>query len=413
MSNSNWIFNKKEDLKWIFAPCLLSLFIIIFFIFFTKYLDFSKSIITILIFIIWAFFFDSTHLFGTYIRTYFDKEYFFANKKKLLSSLIVFIIGPFLLFIFIFFPDNYLKSFFFIFNRIAFFLGYCHLIKQNWGFICIYRKKNGEKSLKTKQLDKIIFFTSCFIPIFLNSSIYIRPFTDYESFYPSRELWNIQFLIFTALTIISIILHTVFFRKKMSLFKNLATIFVLISITIKFIQYYSIESFINSLTTLCFFILICSFIYYLFFIPRQNSKKSFSNHPKLVLAITVIFIHFFILISNIPLAIVIAALTIFHNVQYHKVINNYGKHRYTEKNKNKYGSASRLFTNITFLIIIFLLFFTFFYTPRFASIYFNINTVHYILISILFWGIPFHHYYLDSIIWKISKDKEVSKSFKI
>ena len=105
----------------------------------TGYLGIKEQMTVLVLYLTWALLFDGTHAFATYSRTYFDKQFYSENKKMLLKSLLVFVIGPIFISFFYFLNNSVDDSSiaFIIFNRFAICYAYYHLIRQHWGFIVI------------------------------------------------------------------------------------------------------------------------------------------------------------------------------------------------------------------------------------------------------------------------------------
>jgi hypothetical protein len=138
-----------------------------------------------------------------------------------------------------------------------------------------------------------------------------------------------------------------------------------------------------------------------------------NNYPKWLLLFTVIFSYNLILHLPLSLYIIIASLTIFHNIQYHKIINYHNGNKYKSGEKERFGFAVTLAQKMTIFITMALAFNLISYVPRFASNFLITNEFINYILSSFFWGIAFHHYYLDSIIWKVKNNVQLSSVLKI
>ncbi|MFM6023680.1 MAG: hypothetical protein ACKPER_12250, partial [Dolichospermum sp.] len=138
-----------------------------------------------------------------------------------------------------------------------------------------------------------------------------------------------------------------------------------------------------------------------------------NNYPKWLLLFTVIFSYNLILHLPLPLYIIIASLTIFHNIQYHKIINYHNGNKYKSGEKERFGFAVTLAQKMTIFITMALAFNLISYVPRFASNFLITNEFINYILSSFFWGIAFHHYYLDSIIWKVKNNVQLYSVLKI
>src|SRR5437016_9095176 len=94
----------------------------------------------------WAILIDAPHVFGTFSRTYFDASEWRARKRLMLGSLLFFIVGPALVLLGVGF------TFFFI----AALWAYYHLVKQHYGFMVLYKKKNNDLAPVDNALDRLL-----------------------------------------------------------------------------------------------------------------------------------------------------------------------------------------------------------------------------------------------------------------
>src|SRR5438132_3311132 len=101
----------------------------------------------------WAILFAAPHVFGTFSRTYFDASEWRARKRLMLGSLLFFIVGPALVLLGVGF------TFFFI----AALWAYYHLVKQHYGFMVLYKKKNNDLAPVDNALDRwlLMFAVNC------------------------------------------------------------------------------------------------------------------------------------------------------------------------------------------------------------------------------------------------------------
>src|SRR5262245_13888874 len=83
---TNWIISKRSDLLWFIGGALAGYAMF--------YLHAGLQLDMVTVWFLWVVFLDSPHFFGTYVRTYFDKEEFQARKKLLLGSIAWLGFGP-------------------------------------------------------------------------------------------------------------------------------------------------------------------------------------------------------------------------------------------------------------------------------------------------------------------------------
>ena len=104
----------------------------------------------------WAVLIDAPHVFGTFSRTYFDREERRARGRLLRWSLLFFAVGP----------AAVLVGLGFVFFFIAALWAYYHLVKQHYGFMVLYKKKNDDLATADNFLDRaflLLAFTYPFV----------------------------------------------------------------------------------------------------------------------------------------------------------------------------------------------------------------------------------------------------------
>ena len=95
---------------------------------------------------IWAILIDAPHVFGTFSRTYFDRTERQNRPRLLWGSLLFFAVGPLLVW----------AGAGFVFFFVAALWAYYHLVKQHYGFMVLYKKKNGDLARVDNALDRLL-----------------------------------------------------------------------------------------------------------------------------------------------------------------------------------------------------------------------------------------------------------------
>src|SRR5438046_7885358 len=133
-----WIINAREDLIWFIGSVAASYALLILYI--TGILPLIPMVAG------WAILIDAPHVFGTFSRTYFDASEWKTRKRLMLGSLLFFVIGPTMVLLGVGF------TFFFI----AALWAYYHLVKQHYGFMVLYKKKNNDLAPVDNALDRLL-----------------------------------------------------------------------------------------------------------------------------------------------------------------------------------------------------------------------------------------------------------------
>src|SRR3989475_2125285 len=133
-----WIINAREDSIWFIGSVASSYALLVLYV--------AGIVPLIPMVAAWAILVDAPHVFGTLSRTYFDASEWKTRKRLLLGSLLFFIVGPAMV----------LAGAGFTFFFIAALWAYYHLVKQHYGFMVLYKKKNHDLAPVDNALDRLL-----------------------------------------------------------------------------------------------------------------------------------------------------------------------------------------------------------------------------------------------------------------
>ena len=242
-----WIISAREDLIWFVGSVASSYALLILYV---------NGVLPLLPMVAgWAILIDAPHVFGTLSRTYFDRSEWETRKHLMLGSLLFFIVGPMMV----------LLGFGFTFFFVAALWAYYHLVKQHYGFMVLYKKKNHDLKPVDNALDRLLLLFA-----------FNYPFVAFIANDPSALARVPPLLRSGANTITQLLLA--------------GTIVVGVCWLIRQLQ-------------------------------RAWLRESL-NLPKYLLLAAAIPMHWIVLLTpmpNKPIALV-AILTIYHNLQYHRLI---------------------------------------------------------------------------------------------
>jgi hypothetical protein len=339
----NWIISGRDDLIWFIGSVATSYALLFLYV--------SGWVPLLPMMAAWAVLIDGPHVFGTLSRTYFDRSEWRSRKRLLLGSLLFFAVGPALL----------LAGYGFEFLFAAAVWAYYHLIKQHYGFMVLYKKKNRDLARTDNALDRVLLLLAFTYPFLA----YIAHDQDAMTHVPAPLKSGMNTL---ALIVLA------------------ATITVFIAWTIRQVQ--------RAVTGL----------------PL--------NVPKYLLLAAAIPMHWVVLLT--PMAYktiaIVAILTIYHNIQYHRLIWFHNK-KYSagEDAKQRYGAAAFINRNMIYYAAFALLFGLIYQGPRQYVLGYELQTKApwVLMVGAFLWGVPFNHYYLDSKIWRVRRDPSVGKALKM
>ncbi|MFZ0962580.1 MAG: hypothetical protein WAO35_16920 [Terriglobia bacterium] len=235
--------------------------------------------------------------------------------------------------------------------------GYYHVFKQHYGFMMMYKKKNRDFRPEDMRLDKLFFAAAFYYP-FLTFPLHNKDAAAMLPFPIPPRLG--------------------------SLYENLL-LFLVILVTLAYLV-------------------------------RQVQKWRLGlslNWPKQILFAAAIPVNYLLFHSAMPLLGVYAAATIYHNVQYHRLIWFYNRNKYGRDSPmpRYYGLATLVNARwLTYVAAAALYAIVFDVVPRFVLRdgvgLMNIGTRNQIIFS--FFAAPgLLHYWIDGHIWKVRSDPEL------
>jgi uncharacterized membrane protein len=358
-----WIISAPDDLVWFIGSVISS------YALFALYMTGIVPLVPMVA--AWALLIDAPHIFGTFSRTYFDRAERRNRSRLLWGSLLFFLVGPLLVWL----------GAAFVFFFAAALWGYYHIVKQHYGFMVLYKKKNGDLAAIDNALDRLLLLFA-----------FSYPFVAFMALDPQATAQVPQ------------VLH----------------------------------SFVNGLATLLLagtIVLACAWV------GRQFQRVVLHQPldlPKYLLLTAAIPMHWIVLLTpmpNKPIAIV-AILTIYHNLQYHRLIWFHNK-KYNpgsagvpsasakqDTARSKYGAAELISRRLLYYIAFGLLFGLIYQGPRQYLGYLGLKSHQTIgettqlslsvQLGIAFlWGYAFIHYYLDSKIWRVRRDPSVGRALNM
>jgi len=331
-----WIIGARDDMIW-FIGSVVSSYALLFL--------YVSGVLPLLPMVaLWAVLIDAPHVFGTFSRTYFDRSERKNRARLLWGSLLFFAIGPVMV----------LAGAGFVFLFVAALWAYYHLVKQHYGFMVLYKKKNGDLARVDNAADRLLLLFA----------------------------FNYPFVEFIA-------------RDPEAMARVPA----------------ALRGGVNGLSKL---LLAATILIFAVWIVRQVQRAITGeplNVPKYLLLAAAIPMHWIVLLTPMPhkpIAIV-AILTIYHNLQYHRLI---WFHNQKYKSRDKYGAAELISRRLIYYIGFGIIFGVIYQGPRQLLNNFGHSLAVQMGISFL-WGYAFIHYYLDSKIWRVRRDPSVGKALNM
>ncbi len=367
-----WIISARDDLIWFIGSVASSYALLALYV--------SGLVPLVPMVALWAILIDAPHVFGTFSRTYFDRAERQNRGRLLWGSLIFFAVGPIMV----------LAGAGLVFFFLAALWAYYHLVKQHYGFMVLYKKKNNDLAPVDNALDRLLLLFA-----------FNYPFVAFIADDPE------------AMARVPAVLQ-------------------------------------SGVTTLATLLLMATIILTVAWTARQMQRAIIGaplNLPKYLLLAAAIPMHWIVLLTPMqhkPIAIV-AILTIYHNLQYHRLIWFHNQ-KYTAESAHRlnaatmtrspmvtegvppaspqrarYGAAEFISRRLLFYVAFGILFGLIYQGPRqflgYTSLRNDVGGAAHSLptqlgISFL-WGYAFIHYYLDSKIWRVRRDPSVGKALNM
>lgn len=155
----NWIQGKRPDLLLYIGGALTG--------YLMMYFHAGLKLDMITVWFIWVALIDTPHFFGTYLRTYFDKQEYQARKPLLLGSLAWLLVGPALIglsyIMHLFGFENYNVPFY-LYILLFSLWAYWHVVRQHWGILALYKKKNQDFEAWDTRIDKFLLYGGLLAP---------------------------------------------------------------------------------------------------------------------------------------------------------------------------------------------------------------------------------------------------------
>ena len=354
----------------------------------------------LLVVLSWALILDAPHVWATLGRTFFDPDEWRERRRELLFSFVWFAVGP----VAILAPyalgavgagfgrplpvgSLALGAIlFFVFFRIW---AYYHVVRQHWGFFRLYKRKAGDFDPVGDRLDTWFFNLSLYLPLvmFMTSEWYAR-----TPGFPDLGL-------------------------RTPLFAGV-----------------SVGEIVHPLAWAAYAAMLLVYVGHQWRLWRERRTL---NGSKLLLLALVVPLHLVAFSHPVVTAFVVPLVTVGHNIQYHCIVYSYARNKYPGRREPEYRWARRLFANFAVYALVGLLFtFALYKGPlvewfraasggRLDEMLFNsmammagvrdpteLGLGEQVMAALIV-GFAMQHYYLDSKIWRVSRDRQVRRYLKV
>jgi hypothetical protein len=349
-STQPWIISRREDLIWLHGSVLAGIALLVFFCC-APHLDdatYTPGHLAVLGLLLWGVLFDGTHVWGTYARSYLAPDS--ASRAALPGawSWGVLLVGPALAAIdfLICTPGpsqlgqaGWLFRSFLVF---AYLWAYWHLVRQHYGFLVLYRRRAGESDRRGARLDTFLLWLICLYTYFRFTLTPAYAGNGLPVLVPDDWLAPARWLLDGAFTILLA-----------------AGLGLMIS----------------------------------------GRFEPFRLGPKHLLLGIILVFHLLVfgLLDN--LLTITAVLTIFHDLQYHRIVWRYERGLGRTPSG---GLAPYLLLGVGLGLA--------WYGPRVIGVALTPSSLVRNCLLGLGWGVAFHHYLVDGLIWRVRRSPSVAQA---
>jgi hypothetical protein len=336
-----WLISAREDLVW-FVGSVASSYLL-FGLYVAGILPLFPMLLT------WAVLIDAPHVFGTYSRTYFDREERHVRGRLLWWSLLFFAVGPLMV------VAHLALVFFFL----AALWAYYHLVKQHYGFMVLYKKKNNDLAPVDNALDRLFILVAMTYPFVA----FVARDADAMARVPHQLAGGIGYLA-SALLVATISVALAWLARQL----------------------------------------------------QRAAQGQPLDVPKYLLLAAAIPMHWIVLLTPMPqkAIAIVAILTVYHNLQYHRLIWFHNRKYAGRGARERHGAAELISRRLLYYVAFGVLFGLWYQLPRrLVGEAYGQQSLPTQLAASFFWGYAFIHYYLDSKIWRVRRDPSVGKALRM
>lgn len=391
----NWIVSKRADLMWFIGGALTGYAMIL--------LHTGLHLDMVTVWFLWVAFLDTPHFFGTYLRTYFDKQEFHARRKLLIGAWAWLLAGPTTLGAAYVLHRNGIAGYAIPFTAFKVFFSlwaYWHVVRQHLGIMALYKRKNNDFASTDTLIDKAVLYVGL-----------LAPFLAFIIRHPEART-------------------TLGLSQTMPVWPRVARGDFAAIFSAEYLRGLQWEHYVVLLTMVAVGGLVLTFAFRQFYRWRSGLPV---NLPKILFLIALLplyaYINYSPAILTAPLLAFGAFVTIYHDVQYHAIVWFYSRNRYHRPggDPKQYGLAVKIsksfgiyaLCGVSMALVLRVFGCAFEIHPGCGPFVltsdvtlFGSFTTRELIYSIVI-GVPLHHYFVDQFIWRPSRDKGLRKDLKI
>lgn len=334
----------------------------------------------------WAILIDAPHVWATLARTWLDPDAWRADERRaiLFRSTLWFALGPALVL------GPYLvgprlgldaasmaipAAVFFVFFRLW---AYYHVVRQHWGFLVLYKKRNDDLDDPTEnRADSWFFNATLYLPLLMFMAAPWYDQTGMPSLGVSAEMRGLA---------------------RPALFA-------------------------------AYPLVLAAYAWYQLRRYREGRPR---NGPKLLFLASIVPLHLVVFLHPLLALFIVPVVTVGHNLQYHRIVWEFARNKYRSTEAPAYRWPRFAFRSVPVYLALGLAFTLLLYQGPWIELV-KSHLAHAVdglgllagvtspasagigarVAATLFLGWAMQHYYLDSKIWRVRRDPSVSENLKV
>ena len=415
-----WIIGPRGDLCWISGSLGLAFLAIAAYHLLQIGGSLSAELAVGALYLAWTLIFDGTHFFATYSRTFGDPSFRRSRGALLYGSMIVFAIGPAAI------AAAYAqggteaaRAASIVFNRVALTWAYLHLCRQHWGLITLYGRKAGDMLPSVRRLEAALVACGFAAPYAVLLARSTAPLSLAETFFVSQPIWDqlaarLAMIGSAGLLLALVALSSGQSARAKGLTRTAGWAGALLLALAACTTATSWSGLGTALERLGFVSGGAAIGLGVAALGWEYARRGRVNVGKWALMLAALGTHNAVLLwDGLPIALQLIALTLAHNVQYHRIV-------WLHNVAHARGSAgpvdgsdaestappepprlSRMRVYLTWALA----FSALYGVLRLPVVWIEGRELLLYAYVAFAWGVPMHHYVLDGVIWRPSRSR--------
>jgi hypothetical protein len=417
-SRVQWLITGRDDLLWLSGACTFSFLALAAFGAMTGPLGLPRDLSLVAIYVAWTLLFDGTHFFATYSRTLLDTDFRREQRALLWASAIVFVAGPGLLALAeLTGSRETVRALSFALNRFAITWAYYHLCRQHWGVVALYRRRIADTDTISRRLEATLLLSGLALP-YLHALIHLaEPLSAAELERIGPDAWRAASRWLLAVGAFCVLAAGGLARQGASDLGKAARLALrgvsVVALGIGLVMeagaalgwFWLLEQ-IERGAAITFALALSARLGY------ATVARGAIHWPKWILLGAALTTHNVVLFTtDLPVLLAMIVLTLFHNVQYHRIVRFHNVNRYAGRAPGGLARSTTVHPSLFWAAAVG--FSTVYLAAKATMLAVEDSELATYVVAAALWGIPMHHYVLDAAIWRPSRSTHLQRDLHL